>query len=344
MLLDLGDSWTAATGSPKGGHCGGDQVDGHILALGCDNEAVQGPNDKSSGRGARSAPAGRQAAAEGAKKATAKKATAAKAPGAATKSSTAKIPSANVAAPVPRRTPNPAGVPAGPRSIPRARSDGATGRGADRRVPRQGAAGPRRPLTPPGQVPRRIPRPQVSELDRSYIRGLRRAIVFLLVLGLCGFLLDGANRPADPRLVPAADPGAAKGSPAFGSATLTVTSSRHKDACVLEAVTPAQQQAGLQRRTTVAPYAGMAFVFSQLSNEHFWMKDTLIPLSVAFFDAGGKYETAATMPPCPPTTKVCPTYQASEPYEVAIEVPAGQLKGMGIGPGSTISLGGACTT
>ena len=236
-------------------------------------------------------------------------------------------------APVPRRAPTVTAAPA----------RATAGPSTDRRIPRPGAATPRR-LAPPGQIPRHIAPPQISELDGTYVRGLRRAIIFLLVLGLAGFLLDGSNRPANPSLVPARDPGAVKGLPAFGSATLTVTSSRHKDACVLEAVTQAQQQAGLMGRKTVGPYSGMAFVFSQLSTEQFWMKGTLIPLSIAWFDAGGRYESAATMPPCPPKTKVCPLYKSSGPYEIAIEVPAGQLKNMGIGPGTTISLGGACTT
>ena len=113
---------------------------------------------------------------------------------------------------------------------------------------------------------------------------------------------------------------------------------------MLVAVTPAQHQAGLMGRTTVAPYAGMAFVFSQVSTERFWMKGTLIPLSIAWFDPGGRYEKSALMPPCPPKTKVCPTYGPGQPYGWALEVPAGQLKNLGIGPGSTVSFGGACAT
>jgi uncharacterized membrane protein (UPF0127 family) len=174
------------------------------------------------------------------------------------------------------------------------------------------------------------------------VRGLRRAVVVLLVLGLCGFLIDGANRPASPKLVPAKDAGAGRGSPAMGTATLTVTLSKATTACVLEAVTQEQQNFGLMGRTSVAPYAGMAFVFGSPSTELFYMKDTLIPLSIAWFDAQGRFETETLMPPCPRQVVTCPTYGPNEPYTLAVEVPAGRLGSLGIGPGSTAQLGGAC--
>lgn len=167
----------------------------------------------------------------------------------------------------------------------------------------------------------------------------------LLVLGVAGFLVDGANRPANPKLVPANDPTAAKGAPAFGTATLSVASkgrAKTSSACLLEAVTTAQQDAGLMGRTSLAPYAGMAFPFSAPSSEKFWMKDTLIPLSIAWFDVGGRFEGSTTMVPCPRQAVSCPTYPAPAPYTLAVEVPAGRLGGLGIGAGSTVQLGSGC--
>jgi uncharacterized membrane protein (UPF0127 family) len=172
-------------------------------------------------------------------------------------------------------------------------------------------------------------------------RWLRRTVAVLLVLGVGGFLVDGANRPANPHLVAAPDPAAGRGSPGYGSATLSVGPAK-RQACVLEAVTPTQQAHGLMDRTTVAPYAGMAFVFATPSREYFYMKDTLIPLSIAWFDGSGGYIASLTMPPCPPTTAACPTYRPNRPYSLAVEVPAGRLGALGIGPGSTAQLGGPC--
>jgi uncharacterized protein len=111
---------------------------------------------------------------------------------------------------------------------------------------------------------------------------------------------------------------------------------------VLVAVTPAQRQRGLMGRTSVAPYAGLAFVFATPSTARFWMRDTLIPLSIAWFDAGGRFEAEAQMAPCPNSAAVCPTYGPGQPYSLAVEVPGGQLGGLGIGPGSTVQLGGVC--
>jgi uncharacterized membrane protein (UPF0127 family) len=172
---------------------------------------------------------------------------------------------------------------------------------------------------------------------------LGRTIAVLLVLGLFGFLIDGANRPANPSLRPAPDPNAGKGSVPMGSATLSVKSpGGHRPVCVLEAATSAQHQWGLMARTTVAPYAGMAFVFASPSRDQFYMKNTLISLSIAWFDGAGRFEAAALMPPCPKTALTCPTYWPGRPYTLAVEVPAGHLGALGIGPGSTVQLGGAC--
>jgi hypothetical protein len=112
--------------------------------------------------------------------------------------------------------------------------------------------------------------------------------------------------------------------------------------CVLEAVTDRQQEYGLMFRRSVAPYAGMAFVFASPSRDLFYMKNTVIPLSIAWFDATGAYESARVMPPCPLSVVQCPTYGPGRPYSLAIEVPEGRLGGLGIGPGSTVQLGAPC--
>lgn len=95
-------------------------------------------------------------------------------------------------------------------------------------------------------------------------------------------------------------------------------------------------------RRSVAPYAGMAFVFASPSRDLFYMKNAVIPLSIAWFDATGAYESARVMPPCPPSVVQCPTYGPGRPYSLAIEVPEGRLGGLGIGPGSTVQLGAPC--
>lgn len=172
---------------------------------------------------------------------------------------------------------------------------------------------------------------------------IRQVIAGLLVLGVGGFLIDGANRPANPYLEPAAAPAAAAAPLRLPAVTLSVSApgGSKRSACTLEASTTAEQQKGLMGRRSLGGYAGMSFVFARPSTVMFYMKDTLIALSVAWFDPAGRYIASATMPPCPPATR-CPTYAAGRAFSLAVEVPAGGLAALGIGPGSTASLGGVC--
>ena len=185
-----------------------------------------------------------------------------------------------------------------------------------------------RPVAKPGWLPRR----------------LRSAITVLLVLGVGGFLIDGANRPANPYLVPANGQTRQAGSSGFGTVTLSVipAAGPKRSLCTLEASTEAERNRGLMGRRSLDGFAGMVFVFSQPSNDTFYMKDTLIPLSVAWFDSTGTYIGSALMPPCR-TATMCPTYAASRSYRLALEVSAGGLTAIGVGPGARVALGGPCT-
>ena len=54
---------------------------------------------------------------------------------------------------------------------------------------------------------------------------------------------------------------------------------------------------GLMHRESLAPNAGMLFVFDEAADHCMWMKNTLIPLSVAFIDEGGTVINIADMQP-----------------------------------------------
>jgi len=111
--------------------------------------------------------------------------------------------------------------------------------------------------------------------------------------------------------------------------------------CGLLALTTAQQDQGLMNRTDLAGYDAMLFQFPAPTTIEFYMKDTLIALSIAWFDASGRFVSATDMTPCL-TAAACPLYQAAAPYTVALEVPAGQLGHLGVAAGSTLSVGGSC--
>jgi uncharacterized membrane protein (UPF0127 family) len=95
-------------------------------------------------------------------------------------------------------------------------------------------------------------------------------------------------------------------------------------------------------RRDLAGYDGVIFRWTSPTTEQFWMKDTLIPLSIAWFDQAGHFVSATDMTPCRNNPN-CPVYGAVAPYTVAIEVVQGGLTGLGIGPNSSIGIGGTCT-
>lgn len=95
---------------------------------------------------------------------------------------------------------------------------------------------------------------------------------------------------------------------------------------------------GLMEQTDLRGYDAMVFRFPSPSNGGFYMRNTRIPLSIAFFDADGRFISSADMPPCPDEVEDCPTYSADRPYLHAIEVAQGGLPALGIRPGSTLSF------
>jgi len=85
------------------------------------------------------------------------------------------------------------------------------------------------------------------------------------------------------------------------------------------ALTSAQQQRGLMYRKR-APADGMLFVFAQATAGGFWMKNTLVPLRIVFFDTAGKRVRAMTMTPC--TKDPCRIYSPGKRYRFALELRA----------------------
>jgi uncharacterized membrane protein (UPF0127 family) len=87
------------------------------------------------------------------------------------------------------------------------------------------------------------------------------------------------------------------------------------------AETPAQRGQGLMGVTEMPAETGMLFVFPVERITSFWMKDTLIPLDIAFFDGAGVLVEVLTMEPC--QADPCPTYGPEAPFKWAVEAPAG---------------------
>jgi uncharacterized protein len=88
---------------------------------------------------------------------------------------------------------------------------------------------------------------------------------------------------------------------------------------------------GLMFRKHLGPNEGMFFVFPQSELHCMWMKNTLIPLSVAFIDEKGKIVSIADMQP-----QTEASHCAAAPAKFALEMPAGWYSAKGIKSGTTI--------
>jgi uncharacterized membrane protein (UPF0127 family) len=132
----------------------------------------------------------------------------------------------------------------------------------------------------------------------------------------------------------------------FTKVTLRI---RHADGtveehCVWVADSELERQQGLSEMTDplIAGGEAMVFSFDADSDRTFWMKDTVLPLSIAWIDGEGAVVGTADMDPCPANVANCQKFSAKRPYRMAIEMAQGRLQDWGIGPGATVTLAGAC--
>ena len=92
--------------------------------------------------------------------------------------------------------------------------------------------------------------------------------------------------------------------------------------------TPGEREQGLMGRTSLPADAGMVFVYPEDHAGPFWMKDTLIPLSIAFYAADGRILRILDMQPC--KADPCPLYDPEVPYRGALEVNEGAFADWGL--------------
>jgi uncharacterized protein len=109
--------------------------------------------------------------------------------------------------------------------------------------------------------------------------------------------------------------------------------------CGLLAASTSQQAQGLMGRNDLGGYDAMIFPFQQDTTAAFYMANVPVALSVAWFDKNGKYVSSADMPVCTVAADQCPLFKASGPYRTAIETLKGGLSHIGVGSGSTLSVG-----
>jgi uncharacterized membrane protein (UPF0127 family) len=89
---------------------------------------------------------------------------------------------------------------------------------------------------------------------------------------------------------------------------------------------------GLMFRKSLAPNAGMLFIFEAASIHCMWMKNTYIPLSVAFLDEQGTIVSISDMQP-----QSEETHCAAKPSLYALEMEQGWFAKRGIKPGMKLA-------
>ena len=176
------------------------------------------------------------------------------------------------------------------------------------------------------------------------MRRLPAALTTLLLISLapaCG----GQQLPSVEQPEPAAGGAAAPSEPTnrtetteastLSTTTVTIVPSGGAEPVEVEAEiadSGTERERGLMERTALAEDAGMLFVFGRERRLSFWMKNTLIPLSIAYIDAEGRIVDIEDMEPLDDQTK----HPSAEPSKYALEVNQGFFDERGVEVGDTV--------
>jgi uncharacterized membrane protein (UPF0127 family) len=97
--------------------------------------------------------------------------------------------------------------------------------------------------------------------------------------------------------------------------------------------TDAERQQGLMGRKSLGPTEGMLFVFDRDQRLDFWMKNTRVPLSIAFLSSEGKILELVDMQPL--SEKII---RSRLSCRYALELPQGTFQAIGAGVGTAVML------
>ncbi|HZU12903.1 MAG TPA: DUF192 domain-containing protein [Chloroflexota bacterium] len=177
----------------------------------------------------------------------------------------------------------------------------------------------------------------VLRRDRAHAGSVKyRTLIPYLV---CGRLLCQGN----PELRPDYAPGAAP----VPNATFALANGSVILLRLEIAATIADQNRGLMNVRSLDPDTGMIFVWSDQVLCSFWMKDTDIPLDIAFLAPDGTVNEIIHMPVLDsPNAEPIPLYTPKNPYQFAIEANAGFWSRYDISPGvkARLNLGALSLT
>ena len=152
-------------------------------------------------------------------------------------------------------------------------------------------------------------------------------------------LTTGCTRPAAPTATPSFGPPQTTAPLILPRITITLRPPTGRPAQrirVEDASTTDERARGLMFRSQVAPRSGMVFRYPRNNRGGYWMKNTLVPLSIAFFDADGRVLRVLDMAPC--RQDPCRSYDPQVSYRGALEVNQGFFDQIGLTRGWRIEL------
>lgn len=152
-----------------------------------------------------------------------------------------------------------------------------------------------------------------------------RRFARLGVTAACGILLLGACTQEDDR-------GASDSAVLVIHASDRVVSTGHLEV----ARTPGDRERGLAGRPWIPDNGGMLFVLETATDSGFWMRGTVIPLSIAFWDDRGEIVAILDMKPC--RAEPCPLYFPGTDYIGAVEMRKGWFEEHGVEVGDVVEV------
>ena len=114
-------------------------------------------------------------------------------------------------------------------------------------------------------------------------------------------------------------------------ATVTLTAGMHRITAEV-AATDEQRQMGLMLRQDMPSHEGMLFSFERPGTQCFWMKNTLLPLSIAFVADDGTIVNIADMQP-----QSLDSHCSAKPVRFALEMNQGWFAKRGLKAGARLS-------
>ncbi len=149
----------------------------------------------------------------------------------------------------------------------------------------------------------------------------RLAVVLLaLLLAGCGAAADSDHQSRNASGATAARKESSTGQPGLRTVVIDASGGKKVRVRVEIADEPWERARGLMYRTALGKDRGMLFVYPEERELSFWMKNTLIPLSIAYIDSEGRITDILDMKPLDDRP---PNYVSSEPVRYALEVNQG---------------------